>query len=166
MNSFIGISEKITPPFKSTSLLLRRSFNVRNLNRKFNLQVIGLGIAIYYINGHRITDNVLCTPTSDYSKSVYYEEYDVSKYIKQGKNVIAVELGNGFYNESLETVWKFNLCHWRGDKCLYLKLKADDKLILKSDDQFKVIYSPYILYNELIGGQIFFLIFPKGGFLT
>lgn len=154
MNSFIGISEKITPPFKSTSLLLRRSFNVRNINRKFNLQVIGLGIAIYYINGHRITDNVLCTPTSDYSKSVYYEEYDVSKYIKQGKNVIAVELGNGFYNESLETVWKFNLCHWRGDKCLYLKLKADDKLILKSDDQFKVIYSLYILYNELRGGEI------------
>ena len=154
-NIFIGIDEKIKPPFKSTSLLLRRSFYVRNIKHKFILQVIGLGIAIYYINGQRITDNVFCTPNSDYSKSLYYEEYDVSKFLRRGKNVIAIELGNGFYNESLETVWKINKSHWRGPKCLYLKLKADHRLILQSDEKFKVLYSPYILYNELRGGERF-----------
>ena len=152
-NKFIGIDEKTIPPFKSTSLLLRRSFNVRNIKHTFILQVIGLGIAVYYINGQKITDNVLCTPSSDYSKSLNYEEYDVSKYLRRGKNVIAIELGNGFYNESLETVWKFNNCHWRGPKCLYLKLKADNRLILQSDEKFKVLYSPYLTYNELRGGE-------------
>ena len=154
-NKFIGIDEKIIPPFKSTSLLLRRSFNAKNIKPQFILQVIGLGIPVYYINGQRITDNVLCTPNSDYSKSLYLEEYDVSRYIRRGKNVIAIELGNGFYNESLETVWKINNSHWRGPKCLYLKLKTNQRLILKSDEKFKVLYSPYIIYNELRGGEQF-----------
>ena len=154
-NNFIGIDEKITTKNKSTSLLLRRSFYIKNTKHKFILQVIGLGIGMYYLNGIKITDNILLTPTSDYSKSLYYEEYDVTKLIKQGKNVIAIELGNGFYNESLKTVWNFDKAPWRGEKCLYLKLKSDNHLILKSDERFKVSYSPYILYNELRSGEIF-----------
>ena len=154
-NKFIGIDEGIIPPFKSTSLLLRCSFNVRNINHKFVLKVIGLGIAVYYINGNRITDNVLCTTNSDYSKTLYLDSYDVTKFIKKGKNVIAVELGNGFYNESLETVWKINHAHWRGEKCLFLKLMSDERVILRTDEKFKVLYSPYMTYNELRAGECF-----------
>lgn len=154
-NKFIGIDEKIVPPFKSTSLLLRRCFNVRNINHSFVLYTIGLGIAVYYVNGQPITDSVLCTPNSDYSKSLYIEKYDVTPFVKKGKNVIAVELGNGFYKESLETVWKINHAHWRGEKCLYLKLKADDRTILQSDNKFKALYSPFTTYNELRAGECF-----------
>ena len=150
---FIGIDKSIKPPFKSTSLLLRRSFNVKNINHRFVLRAIGLGIAVYYVNGKRISDSVLCTVHSDYSKSLYIDNYDVTRFIQKGKNVIAVELGNGFYNESLETVWKFNHCHWRGDKCLYLELLADRCIIIKSDEKFKVAYSPFITYNELRAGE-------------
>ena len=70
-NKFIGISKNIKPPFKSTSLLLRRSFNIVNINKTFILKTIGLGIAGYYLNGQKITDAVLCTTNSDYSKSLY-----------------------------------------------------------------------------------------------
>ena len=154
-NRFIGIDNTIKSPFKSTSLLLRRTFNIRNTNHKFCLEVIGLGIGIYYLNGQRITDGVLCTPNSDYSKTLYLERYDVTKLIRKGKNVIAIELGNGFYNESLETVWKINKAHWRGEKCLLLKLKADDKVVVRSDEKFKVLYSPYMTYNELRAGECF-----------
>ena len=153
-NKFIGIDERITPSSKSTSLLLRRSFTLRNINHKFTLHVIGLGIAVYYINGQKITDNVLCTVNSDYSKTLYLDEYDVTPFIKKGKNVIAVELGNGFYNESLETVWKINQAHWRGEKCLFIRLSADKRTILKGDNKFKVSYSPYLIYNELRAGEI------------
>lgn len=152
---FIGISGSVTPPYKSTSLLLRRTFYVRDINHSFNLESIGLGIAVYYINGKRITDDILVTTHSDYSKTLYINKYDVTSFIKKGKNVIAVELGNGFYNESLETVWKINHAQWRGDKCLYLKLKADDRVIVRSDEKFKVMYSPFTTYNELRGGECF-----------
>ena len=151
--SFIGIDKKIIPPYKSTSLLLRRSFYVRDTNHVFTLQAIGLGIAIYYLNGIRIIDNVLCTVNSDYSKTLYLDKFDVTSFIKKGKNVIAVELGNGFYNESLETVWHINHAHWRGDKCLFLRLKSDNRTIVKSDEKFKTMYSPFLTYNELRGGE-------------
>lgn len=153
IKNFIGINDQLTPPSQSTSLLLRRSFNVRNIDHKFILSVIGLGIAIYYINGKRITNNVLSTSTSDYSKTLYLDKYDVTNFIKKGKNVIAIELGNGFYNESIKTVWNINQAHWRGEKCLFLRLKADNKTILKSDEKFKAIYSPFTIYNELRAGE-------------
>ena len=41
-NKFIGISTSVKPPYKSTSLLLRRSFYVRDVNHKFTMSVIGL----------------------------------------------------------------------------------------------------------------------------
>ena len=152
-NKFIGISENINPPFKSTSLLLRRSFNIRNINRKFILKAIGLGIAVYYLNGQRITDSVLLTTNSDYSKTLYLDKFDVTNLVRKGKNVLAIELGNGFYNESLKTVWNIEKAHWRGPKCLFLNLFADDRTILKSDCRFKVRYSPFVTYNELRAGE-------------
>ena len=154
-NKFIGISEKETPPYRSTSLLLRRTFYIKDINHIFKLEAIGLGIAVYYVNGQRITDDVLVTTFSDYSKTLYLNRYDITSFIKKGKNVIAVELGNGFYNEDLDTVWKINTCHWRGEKCLYLKLKADDLVIVKSDEKFKVLYSPFTTFNELRGAEYF-----------
>ena len=152
-NKFIGISESINPPFKSTSLLLRRSFNIKNINGEFILKTIGLGIAVYYLNGQRITDGVLLTTNSDYSKTLYLDKFDVTHLIRKGKNVLAIELGNGFYNESLKTVWNIEKAHWRGPKCLFLKLYRNDKLILKSDSEFKVKYSPFTTYNELRAGE-------------
>ena len=70
-NKFIGISEKVTRPYRSTSLLLRRTFYIRDINHNFKLEAIGLGIAVYYVNGQRITDDVLVTTFSDYSKTLY-----------------------------------------------------------------------------------------------
>ena len=100
---FISINPNIKSPFKSTSLLLRRSFNIKDINHKFYLEAIGLGIAVYYLNGQRITDSVLNTTNSDYSKTLYLDRFDITNLIRKGRNVIAIELGNGFYNESLET---------------------------------------------------------------
>ena len=152
---FISINPNIKSPFKSTSLLLRRPFNINDINHKFYLEAIGLGVAVYYLNGQRITDSVLNTTNSDYSKTLFLDRFDVTNLIRKGRNVIAIELGNGFYNESLETVWKINHAHWRGEKCLYLKIKADHHSLIKSDERFKVTYSPYMAYNELRAGECF-----------
>ena len=91
-NKFIGIDEKIVPPFKSTSLLLRRCFNVRKINHSFVLYTIGLGIAVYYVNGQPITDSVLCTPNSDYSKSLYIEKYYVFPFLYKRSNIIFLNI--------------------------------------------------------------------------
>ena len=150
---FIGANNLI-PPNESTSLLLRRSFNVSQKGNSYLLKVIGLGTAVYYVNGKRITNNVLLTPVSDYSKTLYFDTYDVTELIKEGNNVLAIELGNGFYNESLKTVWNINKARWRDEKCLGLVLECDGKVILESDDKFKTLYSPYLIYNELRAGEI------------
>lgn len=150
---FIGANKDLKPNSGSTSLLLRRSFNVTKKGNKYLLKVIGLGTAIYYLNEKRITDSVLLTPVSDYQKTLYFDTFDVTNLIEEGINILAIELGNGFYNESLNTVWNFNKAHWRDEKCLGLILERDGETILESDESFKTLYSPFVIYNELRGGE-------------
>lgn len=151
---FIGANKNLKPSSKSTSLLLRRSFKVDKKGKKYLLKVIGLGSAIYYINSKKITDNVLLTSVSDYSKTLYFDAFDITNLIEDGINVLAIELGNGFYNESIKTVWNINKAHWRNEKCLGLILECDGKIILESDEEFKSSYSPFLIYNELRAGEV------------
>jgi alpha-L-rhamnosidase len=38
-----------------------------------------------------------------------YLSYDVTRYLIQGANVLAAELGNGWFNNQTPTVWNYNL---------------------------------------------------------
>lgn len=152
--TFIGANKNLKPNGDSTSLLLRRSFNITQKGNQYILKVVGLGIAIYYLNGKKVTDNVFLTPVTDYSKTLLFDSYDVTNMITEGNNVLAIELGNGFYNESLKTVWNINHAHWRGEKCVGVVLECDNKVILESDEEFKSLYSPFVIYNELRGGEV------------
>ena len=151
---FIGANKALKPNSNSTSLLLRRTFNIDKKGKSYLLHVIGLGIAIYHLNNKKITENVLLTPITDYSKTLLFDTYDVTSLIQEGKNVLAIELGNGFYNESLKTVWNIDKAQWRGEKCLSLILECDGNVVLESDESFKCLYSPALLYNELRAGEV------------
>ncbi len=60
--------------------------------------IIGLGLYELYVNGEKIDDQVLAPSPTDYTKNVKYNTYDVTRYIKNGRNAIGVILGNGrFY---------------------------------------------------------------------
>ena len=50
-----------------------------------------------YINGKKVSDDVLSPAVSDYSKRNLYVTYDVTDYLTPGKNVVALWLGRGWY---------------------------------------------------------------------
>jgi hypothetical protein len=51
-----------------------------------------------HLNGSKVGDEVLAPLWSNYRKSVYYVAHDITLQVKQGMNLFAAELGNGFYN--------------------------------------------------------------------
>ena len=60
--------------------------------------VIVIGAAGFYrlfVNGKDITKGELAPYISNPDGLVYYDHYDVSDYINEGENVVAVLLGNG-----------------------------------------------------------------------
>ncbi|HMI62802.1 MAG TPA: family 78 glycoside hydrolase catalytic domain [Puia sp.] len=72
----------------------RKNFDVRGI-RQARLYVAGPGHYEVAINGKAIGDQVLAQAPTDYTKSVSYNTYDVTKECSDGKNVLDVVLGNG-----------------------------------------------------------------------
>ena len=76
---------------------LRKTFDVEGKVKRAVLYISGLGSSESYINGERISDDVLSPTPSLYSTRVYYNVYDVTDMLDRGDNVLGVMLGNGRY---------------------------------------------------------------------
>lgn len=78
--------------------LFRKEFNAGNKIEKATMYITAAGYYKATINGNSVGKNVLDPAWTDYSKRIYYSEYDVTSLIEDGNNCIGVTLGNGFYN--------------------------------------------------------------------
>ena len=89
--------------------LIRKEFYVENVAGA-ELYICGLGYFEVYMNGQKVSCDVLSPVRSEYEKRqweeeydfgnrTYYVKYDVEAYLQSGKNVMVVMLGNGWYNQ-------------------------------------------------------------------
>lgn len=53
----------------------------------------GVGAFYLYINGQRVGDHVMDPPQSVYSKTIYYETFDIQQYLRVGRNDFGALLG-------------------------------------------------------------------------
>ena len=106
--------------------LFRRSFFADNVENA-TIKITADDYFKLYINGKFVMQG----PPPSYPNAYFYIEKDVSKFLKKGKNVIAVIT---YYQGLINRVWV------SGDlrSMLYLDLKANGKTILVSDENFKV----------------------------
>ncbi|HTV53450.1 MAG TPA: alpha-L-rhamnosidase N-terminal domain-containing protein, partial [Terriglobia bacterium] len=75
--------------------MLRKDFRVEGEVRRATLYLSGLGLFEAYLNGRKVSADVLAPALSDYDRRVFYLTYDVTGDIKPGDNAIGVILGNG-----------------------------------------------------------------------
>ena len=74
------------------------------------LRVAALGMFRAYVNGRRASEAELLGEWTNYTKLVYYRDLDVSDLLVPGTNVIAFEMGNGWYNPAPLTLFgKYDL---------------------------------------------------------
>src|SRR5665213_339667 len=76
---------------------LRREFTVEKKVRRATAYVCGLGLFELYLNGQKMSDDVLSPALSEYNKRAFYLTFDATDQFKQGDNAIGVILGNGRY---------------------------------------------------------------------
>lgn len=65
--------------------------------RRATARVIGLGHYDLSINGKRQGDSILNQPWSQYDKTIYWQEFEVTDALRQGNNLVEIQLGNSFY---------------------------------------------------------------------
>lgn len=119
---------------------------------KFTVDISGLGAYVLKINGKRVGDDILQPAFSNYDKTVYYNTYDVSKYLHNGKNNVEVVLGNVWYNEQQASDWQFETASWKGTPRFIAEFFAGEKLILKTDEAWRCAESR-IVFNSLRCGE-------------
>jgi alpha-L-rhamnosidase len=86
-----------------SELLLRKSFALSSQKiTSARLYVSGLSYPYMYIDGRSVSSDKLATAFTDYSKTVDYSTYDVSKLLHSADNEVAVSLGSGFYSSGAD----------------------------------------------------------------
>lgn len=136
----------------------RRIFEVNDNVKCAKIQICGLGFYELHINGTDITKGFLAPYRSNHDHYIYVDEYDVSSQMKQGKNVIAVLLGNGMQNPSGGSIWDFDKAAWRSSPQvsfeLHLEYEDGEQEVIISDKMTKTAASP-ILYDDLHLGEYY-----------
>jgi alpha-L-rhamnosidase len=74
---------------------LRREFDVTKKVARATAYVCGLGFFDLFLNGSKVSDDVMDPALSDYTKADYYVTFDVTTQVREGKNALGVILGNG-----------------------------------------------------------------------
>ncbi|TGD24630.1 alpha-L-rhamnosidase [Companilactobacillus suantsaicola] len=149
-----GLSDK-NYYFQNPNPIFRQIFEITNVKKSL-LKIASLGYYIVHINGLRVGNFELNSDWSDYSKRIYFDEYDITQLLKKGTNIIEVELGNGMYNPApLRLFGKYNLRERLpriGEPKFVLDVLAEDKVILRTDQNWSV-YSGRLKTNNLYLGE-------------
>jgi len=145
--------------------LFRRKFSIGSLPENALFTICGLGFYELYINGRRITKGQLAPYVSNPDDLLYYDEYNVTEFLKEGDNVIGIILGNGFFNCFGGSVWDFDKAAWRGPLRVAFSLELDGELLFEADENVKVSDSA-ITFDDLRIGVFYDAGLEKAGWNT
>ncbi len=62
------------------------------------VRVIGLGHFALSVNGRPAGNSIINQPWSQYNKTIYWQEFDLTGLLTEGENVIGAQLGNAFWH--------------------------------------------------------------------
>lgn len=148
------------------SVCVRAKFNLKN-HKRVILRIIGLGFYKFWINeklgteylynqlfsnyNQRDLSNVLYPMEDNMSNRIYYSEFDITQQAKNGENILAVMVGNGWYRKADR--------YCEGDFSysdslnLIFEVEADGEIVAVSDDNVAYKES-HICSSTLYNGEV------------
>ena len=137
------------------SPMFRKDFELKKEISSARCYISGIGYYELFLNGKKISNNMLDPGFTDYSKRVLYSTHDISDALKQGNNAIGVQLGNGWYNEQTPTVWNFHIAPWRNRPRMVCEIHVSytdgSKDLILSDENWKTSTGAILFDNIHIG---------------
>ena len=135
--------------------LMRRSFCVDEAVRAVRLTIGAPGFYELTLNGRRITRGHLAPYISNPDHYIYYDEYDLTRLVRPGRNVMGIVLGNGMQDCFCGHVWDFEKAAWRGSPRVAFALELEREegtRTIEADSEVRVHASP-IYFNDLRSGE-------------
>lgn len=79
------------------SPFFRKEAELKSEIKSARLYVTALGLYEFQINGKRVGKDYFTPGWTDYNKRVYYQTYDITSNLQEGKNVFGASLADGWY---------------------------------------------------------------------
>lgn len=136
------------------SPLLRKEFSIGKKVRSARAYMSGVGYSELYINGKKVSDNLLDPGQTNYEKHTLYVTHDITEYLTPGANAFGFWLGNGFYGQNLA----FNPKFVYGRPSVRAKFLIDyedgTQAVFSTSTDWKTTTSP-IVFNNVYWGETY-----------
>ncbi|KAB2571148.1 hypothetical protein DBV05_g10200 [Lasiodiplodia theobromae] len=141
-------------------MLFRKAFNLDSVpagQRRARLYITSLGVYEAHIDGRRVGDLQMTPGWTSYNHRLPYQVYDVSPLLKEGENVLAAEVAEGWYAGRL--VWGEGFRNCYGDTLgllAQLEIQEDGKVVQSviSDGSWRARESALIT-SEIYDGEVY-----------
>ncbi len=147
----------------SDAPLFRKTFNAVK-GEKAEIIICGLGFFKLFINGKKVSDDLLVPNTTCYSERdlhklifplddelsyrIYAMKYDVTDYLCDGENTLAVMLGNGYYNQTVRMA-EGEVAFGTPKLCFILEKDSGNVI----SDETTLSHKGFITFNNLYHGE-------------
>ncbi|MEO6434542.1 MAG: family 78 glycoside hydrolase catalytic domain, partial [Tepidisphaeraceae bacterium] len=124
---------------------LRRAFDAPKPVKRAMVYATARGVYELYLNGQRVGRDELTPGWTEYKKRIYYNTYDVTSLVAQGRNVIGSILGDGWYSGYFSYQGKRELYGKNPSLMVQLEIEYADgsKQTIVTDPSWKCGYGPY-----------------------
>ncbi len=147
----------------SDAPIFKKSFSAIK-GEKAEITICGLGYFKLFINGKKVSDDLLVPNATNYSKRdlyllnfpldnemsyrIYCMKYDISDFLAEGENTLAVILGNGYYNQN-QRMAEGNVVFGTPKLCYIIEKSSGDVLC----DETTLSHKGFIFDNNLYNGE-------------
>ncbi|WP_152266703.1 family 78 glycoside hydrolase catalytic domain [Agriterribacter humi] len=156
LNGDAEIKDTVTEHRRLASRMLRREFAVQKKVSRATAYVCGVGFFDLYMNGKRISDQLMNPALSGYNERLLYVSFDMTGEMKQGNNAMGVVLSNGrFFAPRIKVpVPMHNYGYPRLLMQLHVEYEDGTKEIIGSDNKWKATADgPVRASNEYDGEE-------------
>jgi len=88
--------------------LFRKEFSIKETPRRAMLRIVGLGDYDPRVNGQRLADTGVNQPWSQYEKTLYYRDFDITAQLQAGANCVGVMLTSSFWHNPNPPPGRYN----------------------------------------------------------
>ena len=137
--------------------LIRKEFKVDTIPERARVYLSGIGYCEAWINGQRLGDSFLDPGWTNYTKTVLYRTYDITKYIHTGKNVFSAELGGGWLTLDHPAFKKMigRKTSWLSETKLLCNIYLDCNCIASTDDGTWMYSEGPVCNNNIYDGEYY-----------
>ena len=150
---YIKANEPFDRGFKGC-IAYKKVFDINELKKaKIKFNILGFGKCV--LNGIDIFPSKMISPLSNFYKTLWYLEIDISKYLQVGKNEIMFILNGGYFNEAVDTVWKLNEQPFRDYQQLKAIIEFEDGESISTDDSWEYTKNTPFVFSQTRCGEYY-----------